>query len=215
MESQSYRKLTKSYLKFGRTLNSLSITDQILNDKDVELVHISRHLNSMNKSKSNGTSNGINESLNNSMNFLQKSLQKVNGQIDGTPDSYQRAPSRPSEEFEQFSKKHGFTHHKTVPLNPRQNGEVEVFMKKLKRTVQLSMKLKLNFEEELNRQLQAYRATPHSTTGKSPAELAGTEDPSEQKSSWKKIDESYKSRKEKAIRGEIKKGNSHPTRING
>ena len=78
-----------------------------------------------------------------------------------------------SEEFEQFSKKHGFTHHKTVPLNPRQNGEVEVFMKKLKRTVQLSMKLKLNFEEELNRQLQAYRATPHSTTGKSPAELAG------------------------------------------
>ena len=116
MESQSYRKLTKSYLKFGRTLNSLSITDQILNDKDVELVHISPQLSSMNKSKSNGTSNGINESLNNSMNFLQKSLQKVNGQIDGTPDLYQRAPSRPSEELEQFTLEQVLGHRKSFEL---------------------------------------------------------------------------------------------------
>ena len=58
-------------------------------------------------------------------------------------------------------------------MNPRENGEVESFMKKIKKSYQISKILNVNFEEELKRQLQTYRGTPHSVTLKSPAELAG------------------------------------------
>lgn len=76
-------------------------------------------------------------------------------------------------DFEDFAKARGFKHKKTTPLNPRENGEVESFMKKIKKAYTISKMLKLNFEEELKKQVMAYRATPHSTTQKSPAELSG------------------------------------------
>ena len=46
-------------------------------------------------------------------------------------------------------------------------------MKTIGKVWEISQTLKVPFQEELSRQLQGYRATPHSSTGKSPAELAG------------------------------------------
>ena len=60
-----------------------------------------------------------------------------------------------------------------TPMHPRANGEAEKSMQLIRKALQLA---KLNgslFEEEISRVLHSYRATPNSTTGKSPAELAG------------------------------------------
>lgn len=46
-------------------------------------------------------------------------------------------------------------------------------MKQIKRIYNISKQLNLNFEDELRRQIMAYRSTPHTTTGRSPADLAG------------------------------------------
>ena len=72
-----------------------------------------------------------------------------------------------------FAQRRGFHPRKMTPLNPRENGEVEEYMKNIGKAWEISQALKVPFQEELSRQLQGYRATPHSSTEKSPAELAG------------------------------------------
>ena len=76
-----------------------------------------------------------------------------------------------SEEFAKFSHYLGFTHRKITPRWPRANGEVERFMRTLKKVIRTATAECLSWKQELYRFLRNYRATPHATTGKAPATL--------------------------------------------
>jgi hypothetical protein len=65
----------------------------------------------------------------------------------------------------------GFTHRKITPLWPRANGEAERFMRTLEKSIRTSMLERGSWKQELYRFLRHYRATPHSTTEVSPAEM--------------------------------------------
>ena len=74
-----------------------------------------------------------------------------------------------SNEFQEFTSKNGIHHIKTAPYHPASNGlaerAVQTFKEGLKKLTEGSV------ETKLARFLFQYRLTPHSTTGKSPAEL--------------------------------------------
>jgi len=74
-------------------------------------------------------------------------------------------------EFENFSTAIGFKHRRVTPLWPRANGEVERFMKTVKKNVTISILQKRNWRKELVSFLRSYRVTPHCTTGVAPATL--------------------------------------------
>lgn len=74
-----------------------------------------------------------------------------------------------SSEFQEFISRNGIRHIKTAPYHPASNGlaerAVQTFKEGLKKLKEGSV------ETKLARFLFQYRLTPHSTTGKSPAEL--------------------------------------------
>lgn len=74
-----------------------------------------------------------------------------------------------SNAFETFANDLGFIHRKITPLWPRANGEVERFMRTVKKIVKIALTEQKPWREELSTFLRNYRATPHSTTGKAPA----------------------------------------------
>ena len=74
-------------------------------------------------------------------------------------------------EVEEYLKEMGIEHRYMTPLWPRANGEVERQNRSLLKSVRAAHAEGKNWREELRRFLLAYRSTPHSTTGKSPAEL--------------------------------------------
>ena len=76
-----------------------------------------------------------------------------------------------SEDFAKFSQYLGFKHRKITPRWPRANGEVERFMRTLKKVLRTATTECRSWKQELYRFLRNYRATPHSTTGKPPATL--------------------------------------------
>ena len=65
----------------------------------------------------------------------------------------------------------GIEHHYTTHLWPRANGEVEKHNRSLLKSMRAAHTEGKNWREEINRLLLAYRSTPHSNTGKSPAGL--------------------------------------------
>jgi transposase InsO family protein len=73
-------------------------------------------------------------------------------------------------EFKNFANNLGFNHRKITPLWPRANGEAERFMRTLGKAVKTANVENLNWKQELYKFLRNYRATPHSSTGRSPAE---------------------------------------------
>ena len=91
----------------------------------------------------------------------------------GIPDVARtdNGPPFNSEMFKNWSQMIGMRHRKVTPLWPKANGEAERFMKTLEKAVKIAMLEAGNWRQELNRFLRHYRATPHSTTGRSPAEL--------------------------------------------
>ena len=80
-------------------------------------------------------------------------------------------PPYNSTSFENFANYMGFTHGLKIPLAPWTNGMVENFMRNLKKLLQTSAQEHHNWRQELHRFLRAYRGTPHTLTGRSPAEL--------------------------------------------
>jgi len=76
-----------------------------------------------------------------------------------------------SKDFVLFSTDLGFRHRKITPCWPRANGEVERFMRTVKKVVRTASVEDKNWKQELYRFLRNYRATPHSTTGAAPATL--------------------------------------------
>lgn len=74
-------------------------------------------------------------------------------------------------EFKRFSDIMGFHHRKVTPLWPQANGEVERFVKTLKKAVKAAKAVGKNWRKEINIFLMSYRNTPHTTTGVAPSML--------------------------------------------
>ena len=91
----------------------------------------------------------------------------------GIPDIVKsdNGPPFSGHEFAAYADAKGFQHQKITPLWPAANGEAERFMRTLSKTVKTSSIEGKNWKQDIQQFLLQYRATPHSTTGKSPAEL--------------------------------------------
>lgn len=73
-------------------------------------------------------------------------------------------------DFKTFAEHLGFQHRKITPLWPRANGEAERFMTTLEKCIRAATVEHKNWKQELNKFLQQYGVTPHSSTGISPCE---------------------------------------------
>ena len=91
----------------------------------------------------------------------------------GIPDVIRtdNGPPFNSKCFREFSHRFGFQHQKVTPLWPEANGQVEAFMKCLGKVARTALVEGRPFKMALNEFLMAYRATPHPSTGVSPAQL--------------------------------------------
>ena len=91
----------------------------------------------------------------------------------GIPDQVvsDNGPQFTSEEFKQFLKGNRIKHILSAPYHPASNGLAERFIQTLKRALKASDKSRRSIYHRLAEFLFEYRATPHSTTGVSPAEL--------------------------------------------
>ena len=76
-----------------------------------------------------------------------------------------------ADEMETYAKKMGFKHHPVTPRSPQSNGFAENFVKLMCKLVHTSIASGKDPKKELQTYLLQYRSTPHTTTGKSPAEL--------------------------------------------
>ena len=72
-------------------------------------------------------------------------------------------------EFKSFAKNSGFEHRKITPKWPQANGEVERFMRTIKKTIEAAIEGNRPWKHESHDMLRNYKATPHSPTGKPPA----------------------------------------------
>ena len=75
------------------------------------------------------------------------------------------------QDFAKFADVLGFKHRKVSPLWPRANGEVERFVKTMKKCVKAAKSERKNWRKYMQSFLRNYRTTPHSTTGVAPATL--------------------------------------------
>lgn len=73
--------------------------------------------------------------------------------------------------FEQYCVCRGIYHRRVTPYWPRANGQIERFFKTILKIVKIANLERKNYENELSTFLLAYRNTPHSLTGVSPAQL--------------------------------------------
>ncbi|XP_063400348.1 uncharacterized protein K02A2.6-like [Mytilus trossulus] len=76
-----------------------------------------------------------------------------------------------SGEFRNFADNMGFKHRKITPLWPRANAESERFMRTIGKAIRAAQTEHRSWKQEIHTFLRNYRATPHSTTNVSPAEL--------------------------------------------
>lgn len=89
----------------------------------------------------------------------------------GVPDVVKsdNGPPFNSKEFASFADDLGFKHRKVTPKCARANGEVERFVRTVKKVIKTANLEHKNPKQELNRLLRNFRATPHSTTRVAPA----------------------------------------------
>ena len=91
----------------------------------------------------------------------------------GTPVKIKsdNGPPFNGEEFSNFSKSHGFKHRKLTPKHPQANGEIENYMKQIKKAAAIARVSKADYKAEYVRRMMADRGTPHTITGRSPYEV--------------------------------------------
>ena len=80
-------------------------------------------------------------------------------------------PPFQGQEFADYAEKMGFKHRKITPLHPKANGEAERFMQPMMKAVRCAKAEDESWKQALYTYLRNYRATPHCTLKKSPAEL--------------------------------------------
>ena len=76
-----------------------------------------------------------------------------------------------SEEFENFLATHGIKHRKVTPYWPQANAAVERFNRTIEKAIRTAHAEGKDWRTDMYTFLLNYRATPHATTGKSPAFL--------------------------------------------
>ena len=76
-----------------------------------------------------------------------------------------------SDEFERFLKTNDTEHRTSIPLSPKANGEVERQNRSLLKALRIAKAEKKNIWTEMRTFLTAYRTTPYSSTGVTPAKL--------------------------------------------
>ena len=74
-------------------------------------------------------------------------------------------------QFSQFAQHMGFHHRKITPLWPQANATAERFMRTIGKVIRIAPMQGIPWKQQMNIFLREYRATPHCTTGRSPAEL--------------------------------------------
>ncbi|PFX28921.1 Uncharacterized protein K02A2.6 [Stylophora pistillata] len=91
----------------------------------------------------------------------------------GLPQSLRsdNGPQFRSEIFERYLEDNGIQHRKTTSLWPQANGEVERQNKSLLKRMKIAQAEGKEWKKEVRKYVVAYRSTPHTTTGVSPAEL--------------------------------------------
>lgn len=80
-------------------------------------------------------------------------------------------PPFQSDELKNYFKLCDIKHVKITPLHPKSNGTIEKFMQVIKKSIRTATFIGKNWKDALNITLQQYRASEHSTTGRSPASL--------------------------------------------
>ncbi len=91
----------------------------------------------------------------------------------GLPDQIvsDNGPQFRSQEFAQFCTGNGIKHTLVAPYHPNSNGEAERFVQSFKNALKAANAKPAEVTLALNNFLLRYRNTPHSATGKTPAEL--------------------------------------------
>ena len=91
----------------------------------------------------------------------------------GMPETVKsdNGPPFQSFEFRKFMEYCGIKHRKITPLWPRANAQAENFMKSLGKAIKTATVEQKSWRQEMYKFLRNYRATPHVTTGRAPAEL--------------------------------------------
>ena len=91
----------------------------------------------------------------------------------GLPESIttDNGPQFTSEQFEEFLAVNGIQHRLTTRYNPQSNGGVERFNRVIKESLKANLADGMTFDKAIQTLLRTYRSTPHSLTGKTPAEL--------------------------------------------
>ena len=74
-------------------------------------------------------------------------------------------------DFKNYMKYMGISHRRITPLYPQANGLVENFNKNIEKLIHTSNAEGKNWKQEIFKFLRNYRATPHTTTGRAPADL--------------------------------------------
>ena len=74
-------------------------------------------------------------------------------------------------EFKNFTEYLNIEHKRVTPVWPQANSSAENFNRRLRKIVQSSKIENKNWQQEIYKFLRNYRATPHSSIGKSPAEV--------------------------------------------
>ena len=82
-----------------------------------------------------------------------------------------RGPPFNGHEFSAYARERGFIHKPVKPRHPRGNGEAEKFMQNVKKMERIAKQVRKKYRCLIEGMLNAYRATPHPATGKSPFEL--------------------------------------------
>ena len=80
-------------------------------------------------------------------------------------------PQFTSNEFEQFARANGIRHIKSAPYHPASNGQVERFIRTMKRSLRASERDGRSLQHNLAEFLFTYRTTAHATTNTTPSEL--------------------------------------------
>nr|XP_054766781.1 uncharacterized protein K02A2.6-like [Lytechinus pictus] len=91
----------------------------------------------------------------------------------GLPESIttDNGPQFTSEQFEEFLAINGIQHRLTTRYNPQSNGGVERFNRVIKESLKANLADGMTFDKAIQTLLRTYRSTPHSLTGRTPAEL--------------------------------------------
>ena len=91
----------------------------------------------------------------------------------GNPNtiSSDNGPQFISETYNDYLEQQGITRHLCTPKWPQANGEVERQNSSIEKRLRIAQAERKDWKRELRKYVTAYRALPHTTTGKSPSEL--------------------------------------------